>query len=850
MTDIVGSTVLWREDPDSMDPVLRRHDELIQEVAAEFFGNAPKSRGEGDSAFIVFPTVAFAYQAASAINMRMSGLGEVSGRPLEVRAAIHVGETRERDAEFHGNAVNRCARIRGVSHGGQVLLSEAAALQARETLSSPFELLELGPVRLKDLLEPERLFQLAHPNLKSEFPALRSLDKTPHNLPPQVSSFIGRKTDLEEVQRLLNLRRQVTLVGAGGSGKTRLAIQVAAEGIDQFPEGVWFIDLAPLQVGAETQSEFLRVLRQKPSSGAPELIDVLAGMRCLLVVDNCERVLDSARKICREILRGAPGVELLITSRQPLGYDGEQVYRVPTLGLPPADSESLDVIAESEAVALLIERARLKTPRYAIDEQNAKWLKRIVHRLDGLPLPIEMAASRLHVMSAEESYERLADLFKGLGKGPADAVERHKTIEATISWSFGMLTEDERSLFLCLALLPGGWTLPMAEEIAESLGIEEDPLALITGIVDKSMAVAASRSEGSRTRMLVPIREFGLKKGSNDARARAAVLRWAIGASARLNQSGDTGVAMGAEELGNFHSALELAIVQKEVPAAVGLIRCLFRTWMATGRLAEGRSFAERVLGMTNPSEGHDWGFINNYRGMIAWAQKDLAVAEDSLRAAVEYWEKAGDLHGSASGHCNLGLVLASQERWTAAEEALIAAHRLFVQMSDETNAARTAANLANMMKEQGKFGEAIPYLDFCLQVALKTDDRLAEHTANGILAKIALAEGDLPTASAHVRQALSLTLALSDALGTAQGLVTAAELSLKDDRPDVAAQMIAAAKAVFEGATFSPTAQALAELNRVEDDISRQLQPQDLRRNQRLGRLKGAVPLAEAFVG
>ena len=826
---------------------LQLHDELIARAVRDFNGTVPKGRGEGDSAFCVFPSAGLACQAAHAIQVGVAGLGLVAGQKVEIRAAIHVGEAVERDQDLYGLNVNRCARIRSSAHGGQILLSEAATKSCQGSLKEPFGFRDLGSARLKDLLEPERLFQLVHPDLKADFPLPLTLDRLPNNLPHQIKSFLGRAQDLAEVRGLLSERRQVTLIGAGGSGKTRLAIQAAAESDGEFPEGIWFVDLAPLGSAAEVLPAFERSLKMEAkSNGLQAITETLSQMRCLLVVDNCEHVLDACREICRGILDRAPGVSLLATSRHSLGFDGEQLFRVNGLTLPPLESSDPKVVALSEAVSLLVERARLKTFDFAVTQANAECLNRIVHRMDGLPLAIELAASRLHLMSPEELYLRLTDFVKGLGKGPVDAVARHRTIEAAIDWSFELLSDAERSLFLSLTLLPGGWTLGMAEAISESLRLEEDPIALVSSLVDKSMAVAGVTRETMRMRMLVPVREYGLRRlGEGLNPSRKAVLDWGVTTAIRDFDGDQKGALLGQEDFGNMAAALDMAILARDFSAAIPLIRRLFRTWMALGLLADGRRAVEAVLRFEDTKDPHGCGTVHNYRGMLAWAQKDLSEADLSLRRASESWIETGDKRHISLARCNLGLVLASQERWLDAQTEIGAAHEIFLELGDETNAARSATNLGNLLKEQGKIGEAKPYLELSLQIASRQSDNLAAQTANGILAQIAVAEHDLPSAKSYISEALKTALVLQDSVGAAQALVTAAQISLAEDRLDAATQSLSAAKAAFDSATFVLTPQAAMNVRDVEQKIRAQMTPEAFQTQSTIGALKGAIQMA-----
>jgi predicted ATPase/class 3 adenylate cyclase len=527
LTDIEGSTRLWEQHPDAMSAAVARHDALAAGIIAQHEGVLVKSQGEGDSLFAVFGHAADALAAALALQIAlresMGGMGGAGGMgseetatshtsdtphtphtshtshtspnpqpptpgpQLRVRMALHTGTAALRDGDYYGAAVNRCARLRGIAHGGQVLLSLAAEERVREALPERASLKALGAHRLRDLERPEHVFQLLHPELPAGFPPLRSLSTLPNNLPQQVTTFIGRQREIAEVNRLLGGTRLLTLTGAGGIGKTRLALQVAADPAEEFPDGTWLVELAPLADPALVPHSTAAVLsvREEPGQSTPDaLIASLKPKRLLLVLDNCEHVLTACAALADTLLRACPHLRILATSREGLGITGELTYRVPSLSLPPVEGWWLRVegeegslpstlnpqpstLLESEAVRLFAERAAFSRPGFAITDRNAPAVAQVCQRLDGIPLAIELAAARVRVLPVEQIAARLDDRFHLLTGGSRTALPRHQTLRALIDWSYDLLSEAERTLLRRLSVFAGSWTLEAAEAIAD-----------------------------------------------------------------------------------------------------------------------------------------------------------------------------------------------------------------------------------------------------------------------------------------------------------------------------------------------------------------------------------------------
>ncbi len=515
-TDVEGSTRLWEQHPAAMRQALARHDAIVETEVARHGGVVVRPRGEGDSRFAVFARASDAVAAAVAIQQALHGETWPLPTPLRVRMALHTGEADLRDGDYYGSAVNRCARLRAVAHGGQALLSGVTARLAGAALGETVALRDLGPRRLRDLGQPEQVFQVVAPGMPDNFPPLLSLDALPNNLPLQVTSFIGRQREVAEVTALLGRSRLVTLTGTGGAGKTRLALQAAAELLDRYPDGVWFLDLAPLADPAALPRTALAVLRVAESPGQPlltALLDCLQTRRTLLVLDNCEHLIAACAELADQVVRHCPSVHILATSRELLGVPGEAAWRVPSLALPRSTGLSLDELLQYEAVQLFVDRARLARADFAVTAASAPALLQVCQRLDGIPLAIELAAARVRVLPVEQVAARLHDRFRLLTGGGRTALRRQQTLQALVDWSHDLLPEAERRLFRRLAVFAGGWSLAAAEEVCAGDGIEaDDVLDLLTSLVDKSLVVAELQGEQARYRFLETIRQYAGEK--------------------------------------------------------------------------------------------------------------------------------------------------------------------------------------------------------------------------------------------------------------------------------------------------------------------------------------------------
>ena len=600
-TDVEGSTPLWQQHPGEMNNVMARHDSLMISAVETNGGTVVRPRGEGDSIFAVFPRATDALGAAHAAQQLLSREKWPDGISINVRMALHTGESELRDHDYYGNVVNRCARIRSIAHGGQVLISEATAQLVQDDLSGEISLRELGSHRLKDLQRPEQIFQLIHPDLPADFPELKSLDAQPHNLPVQLTSFVGRDQEIEEVSGLLATSRLVTLAGAGGSGKTRLSQEIGASIIEDYPGGVWFIGLAALSDPKMLRPHVADVF----SVGEDALHGFLQEKTLLLILDNCEHVIVDAASLVQWLL-SCPGVSVIATSREALNLAGERTFQVPPLPIP-ADHVSQMMMAGCASVDLFLERAQAASPAFEMTLGNAASINQIVRTIDGIPLAIELAAARVKLLQPAEIASRLDECFKLLKGGPVDTLPHHQTLESCIDWSYDMLDDEQQMLFRQLSVFRGGFTLPAC--VAVSAGDDEfEVLESLGQLVDKSLVRNTPAGEETRYHLLEPLRQYAAARITGDevaeAEGRHARYFQDLAEQAAPELHGPHQLDWYARlttEHDNLRAALAWGLQAGDVDLPQRTAAALFWFWIVRRHVAEGTEWFDRVLAVEGP---------------------------------------------------------------------------------------------------------------------------------------------------------------------------------------------------------------------------------------------------------
>ena len=596
LADVEGSTRLWETQPEAMKSAVERLDQTLSEAVAAHGGVRPVEQGEGDSFVIAFS------RAADAVGCALA-LQRAPLAPIKLRIGVHTGDVVLRDeGNYIGPTINRTARLRDLAHGGQTVLSGATEPLVVDQLPTDVTLTDLGSHSLRDLPRPERVVQLCHPDLHNDFPPLRTANiVAAENLPAQLSSFIGRKAEILGIRMALGDNRLVTLTGAGGAGKTRLAIQVATEIATQFADGAWYVDLAPItdpDVVPVVTARALGLPDQPGQQPMDLLLRFIRDRRALIVLDNCEHVLDASAELITALLGGCPALTLLTTSREPIGVTGEVSWRVPSL--PLAD----------EAIELFADRARRTKPEFRVTTENAETVTEICRRLDGLPLAIELAAARIRALSPGEILNSLRDQFRLLTGGARTAVRRQQTLRASVDWSHALLSEPEQVLFRRLAVFFGGFDVDAAQAVAAGADTERyqvlDQLILL---VDKSLVVAEDTPLGTRFRLLETVRQYAQEKlhesrESDDVRTRHRDHYTAV--AARLERPDGDGYQERVEavesEIDNLRAAFAWSRENSHPELALGLASSLQPLWLSRGRAQEGLNWLEAALDEGSPN--------------------------------------------------------------------------------------------------------------------------------------------------------------------------------------------------------------------------------------------------------
>src|SRR5271168_2429996 len=590
LADVEGSTRLWETQPEEMTAAIARFNQVVCDVVAAHGGVRPVEQGEGDSFVAAFARASEAVSAA--LELQRAPLA-----PIRLRIGVHTGEIQLRDeGNYVGPTINRTARLRDLGHGGQTLLSGVTEALVLDRLPEDAWLCDLGTHPLRDLPRPERVVQLCHPDLVNEFPPLRvSTSVVAQRLPVPLTSFVGRDAELTQVRELLAHNRLVTLTGTGGVGKTRLAVELSARLADEFSDGIWYVDLAPITDPDVVPTAVARALELPDQPGRSTMDTItcfVADRQMLLVLDNCEHLLDASAAMAVALLRAGADLTLLATSREAIGVAGEVGWRMPSLSLG------------DEAIELFEDRARRARPDFVVTDANAAAVKEICARLDGLPLAIELAAARVRALSLAEILDSLHDRFRLLTGGARTAVRRQQTLRASVDWSHTLLTQPERVLFRRLAAFLGGFDLDAARAAAGSGDVERyQTLDVLTLLVDKSLVVADDRAGRTRYRLLETVRQYALEKlgesGEADAvRARhrdhytamAAVLDAPAGSDYehRLEQADI--------EIDNLRAAFGWSRENSAIELALTLASSLQPLWQARGRIREGRAWFDTAL--------------------------------------------------------------------------------------------------------------------------------------------------------------------------------------------------------------------------------------------------------------
>ena len=783
-TDIEGSTRLWEQDGARMSRALAAHDALARNAVESRHGTVVKMTGDGMHA--VFDDALDALTATVDLQQALADPAATNDVLLRVRCGLHTGFVERRDNDYYGGPVNRAARIMSAAHGGQVLLSQVVVDKIGE-IPAAISLLDLGNVRLKDLSTPEHVYQVVHPQLQREFPALRSLEATPNNLPQQATSFIGREKELAQLKRLLARARLLTLTGSGGCGKTRLALQVAAEVVEMYPDGVWLVELAALSdpgLVPQTVAAVVGVREELGKALMPTLAEHLRSRQLLLVLDNAEHLVAACAELATAVLRQCPELTLLVTSRESLVIAGEQMYRVPSLSLPePLHDFTPESIVSSEAVRLFVERAQAHRPEFRVTEQNAASVASICRRLDGIPLALELAAARVRALAVEEIDRGLDRRFRFLTGGSRTALPRHQTLRALIDWSYDLLKVAEQALLCRLAVFAGGWTLAAAEQVCVGAGVDnEEALDLMTALVDRSLVMADEHEGAIRYGLLETVRQYAwdrMRERGEQAqwqqRHLAYFLSLAEEAEPRLT-GGDQQAWLDRVETehDNLRAALAWsAAAGADASSGLRLAGALSPFWSVRGHLGEGRNWLSAFLGTAlGEKDAAARAKALHWAATLAEQQGNYSSARALDEESLAVKRALGDRGGSAESLNKLGVVAADQGDYRAARTFYEESLAIRRELDDRRGIAETLNGLANLACDQRDYSAAWTLHQQGLSINRELGDRRSIAISLNNLGAIAEAQGDRPAARALYEECLPIFRELGDRPGIAYTLI------------------------------------------------------------------------------
>lgn len=843
-TDMEDSTMLWQRHASLMGAAIQRHDALIEASVSAQHGVLVRPRGEGDSRFAVFSRPHEAVAAACDIQQRFAA--ELWPTPLVIRIRIgmHTGETELLTGDYYGTPVNLCARVRSLAHGGQTLLSRSTANLVERSVPAGAGLASCGSFQLKGLLDPVEVFQLNVPGLPNQFPPLSG--QPAHQRPPfprQLTSFVGRQDDIHALaQELAADQALVTLLGPGGIGKTRLALQTAAELIDTFSDGGAMADLSAARSAASVIDSIARGLDPELGYSVDQLkehserLDALCKWlrprQLLLVLDNCEQVANDLGPIVDAVLKASAGLRILATSRVPLNIQAEQLFTVEPLAVPALPisgslgDEQLARIGQFSAVALFVQRARKRKPEFTLTAENTPLVIEICQRLDRLPLAIELAAARSNVLTLKNIRDRLKNRLALLTSNARDVPERQQTLRAAIDWSYNLLSGDEQLLFERLGMLPGGATIAALEaichiaaepETARAFGedqhhqplrpLETEPLDLVTNLAEHSLITMAADTDGdARYSMFETIREYAQERATSHGEAEAIAARhaayyFALAETAQPQLTGEQQkdwFGRLEDDAVNLEAALHWLMRLGDITRTLRMCTALWRFWYTQGRLNEGRKWLATAFQQAQPTIATIDAAARlealNAAGGLAWAQGDFAEAHQFYEESLALGKTLNKPSATARALNNLGIVANAQADYSRAQHMYEEALPIFLELNDEPNIANTQSNLGVLAHDLGDDDKARQLHQQSLARRRKLGD-----TARVVISLINLgvveqAQNNIQQARLHYREALPQARILADQESIAAALDGLARVAAEFGSTERAARLWAAA--------------------------------------------------------
>ena len=823
-TDIEGSTKLAQEYPDTLPDALKIHNSILQNAVVA--NNGFVFEIVGDAFCCAFQNAFDAVNAAVDAQINLAN-EKWKDAVIRIRIGIHSGNAEWSGERYMGYiTLARTARVMSAAYGEQILISNDTYELIRDKFipikEKTVTFRDLGERRLKDVIQPIRLYQIISPELREEFPPLKTLDARPNNIPVQLTSFIGRETEIKQLKKMLRQSRLITLTGPGGAGKTRLALQVSADVIDDFSNGVWLLDLSSMFEPALLVFTILNILGlREEHNKIPEdvLFDYLKSKETLIIFDNCEQLVVPVSKLIEKLLSICPKLKILATSREALRCSGEQTYGVLSLKIPdPKEEFTTEQLSQYEAVRLFIERALAVDSNFCLTNENVPALAQICYQLDGIPLAIELAAARIKILSVEKIYERLNDRFSLLTGGMRTALPRQQTLKAMVDWSYELLSEKEKILWNRLSVFSNGWTLEAAEDVCSDEKINKyEVMDLLNQLADKSLVIPVSKY--ARYRMLETIRQYGEDNLISSNEIETIILRHLeyflnYAETLRKKSDGEFKKQILDElecENSNFRVALVSSIIRSKRVKGIRLAVALSRFWEIRGYITEARNLFEEILDTNEeipPSilaNAYQWsgtfewltgnydksrfyyekslsiykneenkkgvGILLNNLGIIANARGDFEESKALTEESLNYFNEAGDDQLKADSLLNLGAPLASMSEFDYAEKVFSESLILYRKIRDLRGIAMALNNLATIAGRKKDYTKAVKILEESVEIQREIKDNRAIAMTLSNLGAILGYCGNYFKAEEYLEESLKISTELGDKHGLADSM-------------------------------------------------------------------------------
>ncbi|HMR39645.1 MAG TPA: tetratricopeptide repeat protein [Ignavibacteria bacterium] len=775
-TDIEGSTRLSQEYPETIHSAIEKHHLILYEAIES--NNGFVFDNIGDAFYCAFESPEDAVSAAVIIQKNLANY-KWDDVVIKTRIGIHSGAAEWNGENYMGYiTLARTARVMSATYGEQIIISNDTYELLKNNIFSEISFRDLGERRLKDLIQPIRLYQIVAEGIREEFPQLKTLDARPNNLPVQLSSFIGREEEMRQIKSILKEKRLLTLTGPGGTGKTRLSLQIAAEIIDYFGNGVWFVELASLiepELLPNAIMQAIGIKEQPKQKTEDTLTDYLQDKEILIILDNCEHIIKACAILSEKILKNSPKLKIIATSREALVCYGEQIHKTLSLETPdPKEKESPEQLTQYEAVRLFIERALSVNKNFRVNNENAPALADICHKLDGIPLAIELAAVRLKILSIEKINERLDDRFKLLTGGKRTALPRQQTLKALIDWSYDLLSEKEKTLWSRLSVFSGGWNLDAAEEICSDISIiqKEEILDQLSNLTDKSIVIF--NQDNNRYTMLETIKQYGHEKLLMSDEYKNIMSRFLnyqieLAETASKNFRGSN-AAFWIKVLNNEYKNLEKGLIwsleNNENETGARLVGAIAQYLFIIGKISEAMLWLEIVL--KKQPESMDFYFcrVNYFIGKFARLNGDFEKAKNFLNRSLKYWREVGEKQGITDTLNSLGVNEFDQGRYEQAAEYYEENLEIYRESENKNGIAITLNNIGNVVSKLGDFIKANKLFEECLEIRRELKDKLGIGITLNNLGVLAFEQGEYEKATDLLNESLRIRHEIGDRNG------------------------------------------------------------------------------------